>query len=122
MPYKISNARGYFCVKLSGEITLEIITGILSELAVNADFWQQDRLWDFRGCIAKGVSSADASMITDAKPIEFLKNNPGKKVAVVAEDDFIFGMSRMFQVQMRDLPTDIQVFRKIEDAEKWIEE
>ena len=42
------------------------------------------------------------------------------KVALVASEPVVFGVSRMYGVLAQDLPTDIRVFRTREDALRWL--
>ncbi len=41
-------------------------------------------------------------------------------IAIVAEDDLAFGVSRMYASQGISLPQTLQVFRRLEEAETWI--
>lgn len=41
-------------------------------------------------------------------------------IAIVAEDDLAFGISRMYASRGISLPQTLQVFRQLEDAETWI--
>ena len=46
---------------------------------------------------------------------------PGR-AAVVAPSDLVYGLARMIQVLMREVPTDLQVFRAEQDAMDWLRE
>ena len=42
------------------------------------------------------------------------------KVAVVASEPVVFGVTRMYSVLAQELPTEIRVFRTREDAMRWL--
>ena len=46
---------------------------------------------------------------------------PGAKVAVVASQNIVYGVSRMYEMLAGELPQTIRVFREMTGAEKWLE-
>lgn len=44
----------------------------------------------------------------------------GAKMALVATRDLFFGFSRMYEILRDDSPLEIQVFRSLPEAEKWL--
>lgn len=44
----------------------------------------------------------------------------GLRVAMVAEDDYVFGMFRMWELQREDLGYEVRVFRSREGAAAWL--
>jgi hypothetical protein len=54
---------------------------------------------------------------------EMVRLNPfgaGARRAVVITSDVVFGMARMYQIMSDDSPDELQIFRKIEDALRWL--
>ena len=45
---------------------------------------------------------------------------PGYKVALVSEQDLIYGMARMYQAIAEFLPITLRVFRDFQAAEDWV--
>ena len=48
--------------------------------------------------------------------------NPEAVVAIVADEDLIYGLARMWEILIDETDWDTMVFRKREDAEAWIRE
>lgn len=51
---------------------------------------------------------------------EAAKINPNPLVAIVAENDVLFGLSRMYEALLAGSDWEIMVFRTIPEAENWI--
>ncbi len=54
---------------------------------------------------------------------EMVRLNPfgaGARRAVVITSDVVFGMARMYQILSDDSPHELQIFRKIDDALRWL--
>jgi hypothetical protein len=54
---------------------------------------------------------------------EMVRLNPfgaGARRAVVITSDVVFGMARMYQILSDDSPDELQIFRKIDDALRWL--
>ena len=54
--------------------------------------------------------------------LQVAKINPNMFIALVGHDDLVYGLARMWEALTHDAPFDTMVFRKLEDAEKWIKE
>jgi len=48
--------------------------------------------------------------------------NPNMFIAIVGEEDLVYGLSRMWEAFAHDSPFETMVFRKMEDAQQWIRE
>ena len=48
--------------------------------------------------------------------------NPNMFIAIVADDDLIYGLSRMWEALAYDYPFESTVFRTMDDAQQWIRE
>jgi hypothetical protein len=54
---------------------------------------------------------------------EMVRLNPfgaGARRAVVITSDVVFGMARMYQILSDDSPDELLIFRKIDDALRWL--
>ncbi len=80
-------------------------------------------IWDFRSIEGSRITSEELNRI-----ISFIKsqesNRPQGKTALVATTDLDFGLSRMGQAyaDIQELPWQIQAYRSMDEAIKWIEE
>jgi hypothetical protein len=74
---------------------------------------------DFTGVEKLLVSNADIDIIVsqDKKAFEI---NPSMRIAVVSEQDLIFGLARMWEGKAYSPSFETKVFRKLEDAQEWI--
>jgi hypothetical protein len=51
------------------------------------------------------------------------KLNPfgaGARRALVVTSDVVFGMARMYQILRDESPDELQIFRKVDDAFRWL--
>lgn len=67
------------------------------------------------------VSNADIKGFSDQDDAA-AKINPNMIIAIVANSDLIYGLSRMWEAHSYSSPFQSMVFRNIKDAEKWIAE
>ena len=60
--------------------------------------------------------------LKDLQPIISIAKNAfmpaGSRMAIVASDDLVFGMSRVFQARV--VTDDVKVFRRLEEAREWL--
>jgi hypothetical protein len=100
-----------------GCLAVEELRRLLSALYRGAEAAASLRmLWDLSG--ARVPSSFDVRSLTS-----FIDRNRPKipgRTAVVAAQDVAYGVSRVAQVHLEDVPVDLQVFRKREDAVEWL--
>jgi hypothetical protein len=62
--------------------------------------------------------------ITASTIREMVKLNPfgaGARRAVVVTSDVVFGMARMYQILRDESPDEFEIFRKLDDALRWLE-
>lgn len=64
--------------------------------------------------------SSDAVKRVAALSIESMKINPDAVVATVASDDYVFGLTRMWELLVDDVKWEIMSFRTLEDAKQWV--
>ena len=99
----------------------EYINALKSHLSQSDAKFKKYRysLSDYTKVTQLDVSSSDVGLV--AKLCEKASvTNPNIVVAVVADNDITFGMSRMWEILSDKTNWGIMVFRKREDAEKWI--
>lgn len=61
--------------------------------------------------------------ITSSTIREMAKLNPfgaGARRALVVTSDVVFGMARMYQILRDESPDELQIFRKVDDAFRWL--
>jgi len=78
-------------------------------------------LADYRAVTEVEISTPAIQLVASlCKAAAFV--NPDVVVAVVAESDLKFGLSRMWEMLCEGIPWETSVFKSYEDAEKWIAE
>ena len=105
----------------SGEVTggdIKEVNDIIYESTekINKIVYQ---LCDFTNVSKVSISNAEIKKIAeqDSRASEI---NPNMLVAIVCEEDYGYGLSRMWEGLTRKQLFETMVFRKKEDAEKWI--
>jgi hypothetical protein len=79
------------------------------------------QLWDLTNVSEILVSNADIEVFA-SQDAAAAKISPNMIIAIVANSDLIYGLSRMWEAYSYSSPFESMVFRNIEDAEKWIDE
>ncbi len=77
-----------------------------------------DTIWDIRA-----VNFDNIKLTYQEKLISIRKRYPQRgnaKIAIVAESDLAFGLSRRYEQMSAELPQETMVFKSIKEAEKWI--
>jgi hypothetical protein len=108
----------------SGTVTSEeYLTTHKAHLTQAEDKFRKYRysLCDYTTVTKVEISSKDVQLIAklskDAAAV-----NPDAVVAVVADRDVIYGLSRMWQISSDGTQWEIRVFKSTDDAKKWIVE
>ena len=114
--YEIDPQRRLITSRLWGAVTdTEVYDHnrqLRSDPAFNPTFQQ---LTDLSGVTEIAVTT---SMINDTSLDQFFE--PGVRRAIVATDDGVFGMARMFALRAESLGQTIQVFRDADKARDWL--
>ena len=103
-----------------GRVNILELREIFFETVRHTD-WQAgySMLCDYRKIEKFAVTSQDMDDLTEwQRSIDTLIGNG--KCAVVATRDFVFGMSRMWELLSTDRSQQIKVFRKVNDAITWL--
>lgn len=121
MDLRIDEEKNMAYIKLSGLLSKKIILSAF-DLTVSDRRYKNGmgRLWDFRDA---DLSSLEAETITEMAQYS-LRFPPGindVKVAFVTDRDVEYGLTRMFEISSEAM-TPIQVFRTMDEAEKWMME
>jgi hypothetical protein len=121
MDPRIDEEKNIAYIKLSGRLSKKVILRAF-DLTVSDKRYKNGmgRLWDFRDA---DLSSLDSETITEMTQYS-LRFPPGindVKVAFVTSRVLEYGLSRMFEISSKAM-TPIQVFRAMDEAEKWMME
>lgn len=76
-------------------------------------------LIDLRGLSRSDVSSRALHEMAEAFRAED-RDTPGSRVAIVAFEDWAFGLSRMYQTFRDGSPVELRVFRELGAARAWL--
>lgn len=79
-----------------------------------------DTLWNLMNADVSSISIEEIQSIVDMVEINAQRRGAGR-VAIVAERDVDFGVSRIYQALASDLDTSVAVFRAVADAEAWFD-
>lgn len=77
-------------------------------------------LWDFTQTGHVSLSTEELQMIARYTEEHVAMRGGSFKLALVAEGDLIFGLSRMYMAMMGDTPIKINVLRSVEAALNWL--
>ncbi len=97
---------------------------IADYITKNIDSWiGKAVIWDFTGMDFQDTSNREIQLFTETLASTSAKRG-GEKSAIVAPQDFQYGMMRAFEVfaEIASLQIHFRVFRKIADAKKWLSE
>jgi hypothetical protein len=104
-------------------ITVDVILSMLKQL-YSLEAYRSEKtagLWDFRGC------KSDLGHGKIEKIIQYIdiKYDPGWShtvTAIVADQDLIYGLSRMYEIMTDHIPTKVNIFRDMDEAQNWLRE
>ena len=103
--------------ELSGELGLPRLLHALKELYAGDP--PRHVLWDLRRGSLAGLTDQEMDQLK-----EFIKEHgkvrQGGKAAVVVSRDVDFGIARMIQLSGEIFPFEVEVFRSMAEAEKWL--
>lgn len=115
--FRIDEERGLVLAVCAGVFDVED-----AQVEVQA-FWKlpgregRPVIWDLRD--AEVDMQAEAPRELAHFVLENQPDPPPPRVAFVAPDDLVFGMSRMFEAYREDPATEFKVFRDLEEALQW---
>ena len=107
---------------LTEKISVNTITETIENTLSNPQYKiGMDAIWVIEEGSDLDVSSEDTQRISDFARKAFDQNGVSYKLALVASDDFAYGMTRVYEGWSNDRPIKIHTFRKFEDAIEWID-
>lgn len=117
---KLIDDLGVIVLKLSGRIAREELERTLDELPATPGFRPHLKLIaDFRDCNT-GMSGKDMQELAS-----YARKTDASwgvtKWALLAPDDVIFGLSRMYMALTAEYQVETHVFRSVQGADDWLE-
>lgn len=105
---------------VTGELTFEDIKSAFESSLSHPDFHKDMHvIWDLQNADASKIYQQDVIRI--ARYFESqLKKRVDYKAAIVVSRDLEYGLSRMYQVAVADLPAKIGIFKRLGDAKNWV--
>jgi len=102
-------------------VTADIVLAVLKELfsleAYRSE--KQAELWDLRACRAEVRLTAVMrvkSFIDASRDARWGR----RSTAIVVDDERLLGLARLYENLIRSTPTEVEVFRTVEQAEGWL--
>ena len=103
---------------VEGELVFEELRSFVQGLYED-DLFLAGSLFDMRTATSSDISTSQMRSLVAL--IEQRRRHPGpSRWAIVASRDIDFGAARMFEVFADKIPTDICVFRDIDEAKQWL--
>lgn len=118
---RYDEALGTFFVTIEGDVTEEELVRFAKETAPDPALPQGRReLIDLRKTSATGIPSRALRSVAEAFGAhdQFPERT---RVAMVASEDWIFGLSRMYQAYRDESKLQLRVFRDMGEARRWLE-
>ncbi|RLA16793.1 MAG: hypothetical protein DRQ60_03615 [Gammaproteobacteria bacterium] len=117
--YKYNKDKNVLYVSVQEEPKLDLFDQVMKDINASNDFPPDVRtIWDFREADFTSIDSKFEWNIISIK-----KKYPGRsnaRLAIIANNDLSFGMSRMYAGLAGDFPQNIRVFRGLSEAEEWM--
>lgn len=119
--YRIDSEHEVVLFKATRLFSADELAGCLKEVVSDPKFKRTfNHLVDLREVTEFPVSGdqvrqraeADKKMNTDITRC---------RIAIVSSTDFVFGMTRIYEIMMEEAPPEIHTFRNIRDATKWLD-
>jgi hypothetical protein len=104
-------------------VTSDLILSILKKL-YSLEAYRSEKvagLWDFRGC-RSDLNYEQIEQIEKYIDLKYDSSWSHKYTAIVADEDLIFGLSRTYEMMTDNVPTITNVFRDMDEAQKWLKE
>ena len=119
-----------FRIEKDRDLTVFKVTGVLNfdeAMATVKSFYEAEPtknvIWDLQEVTEIPFSSKEVESIAD-NPARAKGKRPGGKTAFVSQNNMVFGLARMFQIQteLKNIPYTVKVFRTIKEANDWLDE
>lgn len=107
---------------LKESISVQTITETIENTLANPKYKiGMNAIWIVEQGTDVEMSSEDAQTISECARKAFDESGVSYKLALVASDDFAYGMTRVYEGWSNDRPIMINTFRKLDEALEWIE-
>jgi hypothetical protein len=118
--YRINPEHRIVYAELTGTLTVEDVRDFRQRLAEELGSTTVfNRLIDARG-LAREFTPAEIRSLADVVRVSDRGQSPSRR-AVVMEDFQVVALMQVFQAYTRGDSADYRVFRKMEEAERWLE-
>ena len=119
--YRIDEARGLVITTATGTLTDKDILGLKSRLAADP-LWAPSmrELSDVRAIDRLEVTSAGVQKMVWRD--EHLPSIREYRLAIIAPQDHVFGMARMYEMLTNHSVPNVAVFRELDEALNWLSE
>ena len=119
--FNIDRSKNLTTFYLSGEVTFQEFMKILNAYGKRGATVLE--LYDARLIEGKRLSNDEMNLLAEYLAKYSDKRVSGSKTAIVVSESLDYGLSRMITILTEDSTTyDIEVFRDIAEAYKWLEE
>ena len=105
-----------------GKFGPDDVKHILDGLRTHPDFKKDmNVVWDFREVSDINFSADELKRIVEYTGDHLSHRNPDYKLAMVTDNDLIFGLARMFMAYCEHLPINIMILRTLDEAIEWVQ-
>ncbi len=117
--YKYDEIKNILFGSIEGRVTIEDLRRALVGITESGDYPADVRaLWDLRKLDFTLIDSKFGEQLVALRKRNTKRGNA--RIAIIAETDLSFGMSRMYEMLSDGLPQQIMVFRDYSRGEAWL--
>ena len=115
--YKID--KDYLYCTVSGKVTIDDFRNSIIRI-LNSDEIPHDTnaLWDLRKMDFTSITKELGDELINTRMM--FPQRGTARIALVVEDSFGFGLSRVYEMLSGGLPQEMKVFMDVEEGEKWL--
>lgn len=106
-------------LSVEGKITMDDLRGVLKDITESEEFSSSVKtLWDLREMDFTGIDLNFGEQLVTLRSLDSARGET--KIALIADKDSKFGLSRMYTTISDSLPQSMMVFRDFESGRKWL--
>ena len=124
MGFTIETMNGFMAVSFDPGtvLTYKLVKAVLQQQRGRVENLTLNDIWDARGILADPRFNSDdvIRVIDDIRDLH-VGDSYHQKTAMVVDSDEFFGIARIFQTLGENFPYEIQIFRDMKSARRWIE-
>lgn len=103
-------------------LDMSLLVETISNTLINSDYQPgMNAIWHFHDIKKMNLSSEDLMFVAEFAGKNIDKNGKHYRLALVAEEDLAFGLTRVYEAWSSGRPVTINNFRDLDDALKWVE-